>query len=405
MKQTQTKMFDFSDLGLDFCAGSKNLFPDRFKRMLAQGYNTQTVSSVVVTGNQVVLTYGVNHGYVADRVLKLNAANLTGEYVIDSVTSNTVTLTIDNAPTAISGGFTTFVAPLGWQLVYEQANIHIYKLKALDFSDLFLRLCFQDQSTRRNCISPCVGKSYDSNTGFITDSSAISINKSILTPDTGFKWELGTLASSAADNFTYAQGFSSYGLGVVVGSINHIAIMSNKSSSYPNDARAMFNAYLPSIMLDYPVLQKAILIGYEFNSITGIVNDYTGRFARAKCGEINLRFDKTITNTSGHALFDTQYTTSNPVLPSSIDQFNTTTLNTINVYETSNGQHIGYALGVYAVNAKNSAFPFTYQASPHKTYDIDLNNKVFIHAAGAENSATTNTNFWGVVLEGINYGS
>ncbi|EXE09995.1 hypothetical protein J559_3303, partial [Acinetobacter sp. 983759] len=41
MKQTQTKMFDFADIGLDFSAGSKSLFPDRFKKMLAQGYNTQ----------------------------------------------------------------------------------------------------------------------------------------------------------------------------------------------------------------------------------------------------------------------------------------------------------------------------------------------------------------------------
>jgi hypothetical protein len=46
MKQTQTKMFDFADVGLDFCSGSKNLFPDRFKKMLSQGYNEQTVASV-----------------------------------------------------------------------------------------------------------------------------------------------------------------------------------------------------------------------------------------------------------------------------------------------------------------------------------------------------------------------
>jgi len=61
MKQTQTKMFDFADIGLDFSAGSKSLFPDRFKKMLAQGYNTQTVSSVTVEGNQVTLNYGGSH--------------------------------------------------------------------------------------------------------------------------------------------------------------------------------------------------------------------------------------------------------------------------------------------------------------------------------------------------------
>ena len=142
MKQTQTKLFDFSDVGLDFCAGSKNLFPDRFKKMLALGYNEQTVSSVAITGNQVTLSYGVSHGYVADRVLKVNAPELLsingGEFVIDSVTENTVTMTIDGAPALIAGNFTTKVASLGYQLVYEQNPVQLYKFKALDESDLFL---------------------------------------------------------------------------------------------------------------------------------------------------------------------------------------------------------------------------------------------------------------------------
>ncbi len=129
IKQTQTKMFDFSDTGLNFCAGSKNLLPDRFKKMLSIGYNEQTVSSIAVSGNQVTLTYGVSHGYVADRVLKINSGVLAtinnGEFVIDSVTSNTVTMTIDSAPLSIVGSLTTRIAPLGYQLVYELNNIHV----------------------------------------------------------------------------------------------------------------------------------------------------------------------------------------------------------------------------------------------------------------------------------------
>ncbi len=73
IKQTQTKMFDFSDVGLDFCAGSKAKFREVFKKMLSTGYNPQTVLSVSISGNQVTLTYGTNHGYVADRVLLLTA--------------------------------------------------------------------------------------------------------------------------------------------------------------------------------------------------------------------------------------------------------------------------------------------------------------------------------------------
>ena len=123
-------MFDFADVGLDFCPGSKNLFPDRFKKMLSQGYNEQTVASVSVTGNQVTLNYGVAHGYAADRVIKINSGALStingGEFWIDSVTATSVTMTVDTAPSSIAGMFSTKSASLGWSLEYENANIHIY---------------------------------------------------------------------------------------------------------------------------------------------------------------------------------------------------------------------------------------------------------------------------------------
>lgn len=143
MKQTQTKFYDFSDVGLDFSAGSKALFPDRFKKMLALGYNPQTASSASITGNQVTLTYGVTHGYVADRVLQVTAAGgYNKEVYIDSVTSSTVTFT-DATATGLTGLISTKVAPLGWELMYEVANIHVYKFKQLDESDVFMRVVFR----------------------------------------------------------------------------------------------------------------------------------------------------------------------------------------------------------------------------------------------------------------------
>ena len=130
MKQTQTKVFEFSDTGLDFCSGSKNLFPDRFKKMLALGFNEQTVSSVTVLGSEVTLTYAAAHGYVADRVLKVDSGDLAaingGEFWIDSITTNTVTFTLDEIIPPVSGRFTTRSASLGWDLVYENGSVHIY---------------------------------------------------------------------------------------------------------------------------------------------------------------------------------------------------------------------------------------------------------------------------------------
>src|SRR5690606_10172412 len=235
MKQTQTKLFNFSDVGLDFCAGSKSLFPDRFKKMLALGYNVQTVSSVAVAGNQVTFTYGGAHGYAADRVLKVNSGALAsingGEFWIDSVTTNTVTMTIDDAPLSISGGFTTKIASLGWSLEYENENIHVYKFKQLDESDIFIRLCFQNQTGRRNCISPCVGKTFDALTGFITDPLALVANASLISPDNDFKWEFSGVAGATYDNFTYSQGYSTFGKGVVIGSLYHVGFLTSASIS------------------------------------------------------------------------------------------------------------------------------------------------------------------------------
>ena len=157
--------------------------------MLSLGYNEQTVSSVTVAGNQVTFTYGGTHGYVADRVLKVNAPELLsingGEFVIDSVTENTVTMTIDGAPESIAGNFTTKVASLGWSLEYENSNVHIYKFKHIDETDLFIRLVFQNNLAYRNTVSVCIGKTANLALGTITDPNSIENNRENLTPVAG----------------------------------------------------------------------------------------------------------------------------------------------------------------------------------------------------------------------------
>ncbi|WBX36765.1 hypothetical protein [Acinetobacter schindleri] len=215
MKQTQTKLLDFSDTGLDFCSGSKNLFPDRFKKMLALGYNVQTVSSVAVAGSQVTLTYGGAHGYAADRVLKVDSGALSsingGEFWIDSVATNTVTFTLDDAPTSITGGFTTRVAPLGWDLLYEQPYVHLYKMKNLDESDLYVRLVFQAVSNYRNRVGICVGHTADIAAGTITDINTLTQYATATVPNDTFAWEFQLTAEATYNNYTAAQGFTKFG--------------------------------------------------------------------------------------------------------------------------------------------------------------------------------------------------
>lgn len=399
MKQTQTKMFEFSDVGLDFCAGSKNLFPDRFKKMLALGYNTQTVSSVAVTGKQVVLTYGVNHGYVADRVLKLNATNLNGEYVIDSVTSNTVTLTIDNAPSTVSGGFTTFIAPFGMQLVYEQANIHIYKMKALDDSEYFFRIVFQSVLNQRNRIGVSIGKTADLVTGKITDINAHQDYAALNTASAPFALEFGGTASATANDFTYTQGFATYGKWVVIGSPYHF-IMSGRIgvSAYGN----RFNAILPVFNIGHTLLNSHVAIGEISSQALTSPNTGDGQNERAR-GAAYIGKYKVALREFGLADYSDQILgmTNNAIssfLPESIDTFNTSTAKNIYVYDIGTAQNLGVVSGgAYVVHCNISNAP-PKDSLPALISEIDSNSKIYLCGMAGNGG---NNNYFATPIEEI----
>lgn len=404
MKQTQTKLFDFSDVGLDFCSGSKNLFPDRFKKMLALGYNEQTVSSVAVAGNQVTFTYGGTHGYVADRVLKVNAPELLningGEFVIDSVTENTVTMTIDGAPTSIAGNFTTKIASLGWELVYEQAHIHLYKFKHIDDTDMYARLCFQDTTgSGRNCIAVGVGRSFDLSTGVITDPNCLSDLANCATvaaATSNFKWDFTNQTTRSFDNYNYSQGLSTFGKGAVVGSKYHIALLFNTYSSagYSGICGIFPIASLNYDVLDYPMVWGSIssttgsigtmlTIAAIYVGLTQIVNHVTTN--------ANVYID----NASAQA--------ASSYLPSNIDVFNTTTAELIPLYIKANGQFVGYAQGAYRMKcAATNAPSMLPAATPSDSMDIELNSKVKTHNI-AGGGAANNAVFYAFPVEPVKY--
>lgn len=392
MKQTQTKMFDFSDVGLDFCAGSKNLFPDRFKKMLALGYNTQTVSSVSVLGNQVVLTYGVNHGYVADRILKLNAVNLNGEYVIDSVTTNTVTLTIDNAPSTVLGGFTTFVAPLGWQLVHEVSNIHIYKFKHIDGTDMFARLCFQNATVagNRNCIAIGIGRTVDLTRGIITDPNCmadLATCPTVVDATSNLRWDFTNSTARTFDNYTYNQGYATFGKAMLIGSVYHLALMYTQANNTTYQHFSTVSAIMP-FSSSYDVINYPILIAQNNGASSSVT---TGSLSAAQAYLASIRVTL---NNSVAQLFDRE-TASTSFLPPSIDSFNTTTCEPIPIYTFIEKQFIGYIVGLYQVlyNVVNSPTPKS-ETYPSLDMDIDFNNFVGVHFMRANNNNINNGSAW-----------
>lgn len=392
MKQTQTKLFDFSDVGLDFCAGSKNLFPDRFKRMLALGYNSQTVATVSVLGNQVTFEYGVSHGYVAERVLKVSSGPLAaihgGEFVIDSVTATSLTMTIDDAPISISGNFTTKIAPLGWDLVYEQPYIHIYKMRHIDDTDRFVRICFQSNINDRNAVVVCIGKTFDATTGVINDPLALQSTAAITNASTMNipKWDSYN-SSSAQNSWTYSQGLSTFGRGVVVGSKYHFAYLTGDGYPVSHHIYGIF----PCHCLDYPALDYPVLIGSMSNSASIYGNFSTNSSGHASIGNIRVRFDYA-NNASAGGLLSTS-TNAMPLssfLTSEIESFNTTTGKPLEVYEQATSQYLGQVYGLYLCMYAPTNMPSpSVQNYPSTALDVD-GNSIVMAASGSNNINSLN---------------
>ena len=406
MKQTQTKMFDFADVGLDFCSGSKNLFPDRFKKMLSQGYNEQTVASVSVTGNQVTLNYGVAHGYAADRVLKINSGPLAaingGEFYIDSVTTNTATMTIDGAPTSIPGGFSTRIAPLGWDVVYESGLIHIYKFKDLDESDLYLRLAFQSAEFHRNTVMPSIGRTVNLINGTITDQNAYANGKTGNNSAQAMsKWDFTANFSATYNDYPYAQGLSTFGQGVVIGSPYHLLIMSNIETYNP--VHTVLNGFIPCRTLSFEAINLPLLFMYATNtSAQDIRSSHYGEFFGGYVGNTRVSFiqDNVVVGMPFKA----------PQAFSSftqLDSFNTTTTEPIAIYEYSTKQFLGFAAGgAYITKYAATNQPImTRSNAPSKTYEIDFENSVYLHGIGSYSASSTALVVIAVPVEEIKIGA
>lgn len=382
MKQTQTKLFDFSDIGLDFSAGSKNLFPDRFKKMLVLGYNAQTVSSVAVSGNQVTFTYGGAHGYVADRVLKVDSGALasinSGEFWIDSVTTNTVVFTLDDAPVSIPSGFTTRVAPLGFELVYEQPPVQVYKFKSLKEEDLYLRLCFQSAAAQRNTVVPCVGWSADLSLGVITDPLTIEATRGGTVIGGEFKWDFTSDPSSSHNNYTYSQGYSSFGRGVVVGSKYHLAFLTGLATATGH----LINGFLPATVLDLmgfsgrvPVVTFGVNAGLPNN----FYSDLRGKVHYAYIGDQRVNFAG---NRYSAYTFNYGFGSGVNFYPAAIEGFNTSPTEPLLIYENGNSQFVGVAHGAQTLKLGTDtvAIPSTLGAQPVELVEADFGNKCLVHS-------------------------
>ncbi|WP_212388519.1 hypothetical protein [Acinetobacter junii] len=385
IKQTQTKYFDFSDVGLDFCAGSKNKFPEVFKKILATGFNLQTASSVSIAGSQITLTFGVNHGYVADRILKVEATGgFNKEIYIDSVTTNTVVCTVlDGNTTGLTGTISTKIAPLGWTLVYENGLVQLYKMKYLDERDLYVRYVFSAGGERRNTINVCTGKTANEVTGEITDENAIDAFKSHTVATNGFEWVFEHSINTSYDNYTYSQGLTTFGPGKIVGSKYHLVFLCNVSQSQ-YFGRVL--AILPTCTLAYSILDYPLVIGgYYTTPVTSSSIGFGNQIANPDPPNADAYLGKTPVSIAPGPKngFETNQNLNaiSSFLPSNIDAFDTTATSTIQLYELTTKQGIGVvAGGLFRVFYQLATRPSRNKPdTPLITYDVDFNNICVLH--------------------------
>ena len=324
-----------------------------------------------------------------------------------------MTLTIDDAPLSVASGFTTKVAPLGWDLVYEVGNIHIYKMLHLDDTNRYVRMCFETVTTNRASVAVCIGKTYDPSTGFINDPNALQGTKNISSPSVANlpRWDVYRGSNSYA-NYTYAQGLSIFGMGAAVGSKYHFGFQFG--DGYTTDLQhhifGIFPTHCPYYeQLDYPVL-LAIAPANAGNSTGSIYGNFciTGYGGHASIGDIRVRFDLTqeVSINTILAATASQGTLkpAAPFLPSNLDTFNTTTLRPLDVFENTTSQYLGGVYGIYWALCKESQLPtYTASNSPTITYDTDFEFPVLMCASSANSSSAANVRVMALPIEEIKY--
>lgn len=400
IKQTQTKMFDFSDVGLDFCSGAKLLFPSVFKKILASGYNRKTVASMSISGNQVTLNFGASHNYKADRVLKVDASGgYSKEVYIDSVTDQSLIFTESNASN-LNGTITTYIASLNWSLLYESDSVQLYKMKNLNEEDVYVRFVFQTTANSINSVGVCVGMSADITLGTITDTTTNTLHATATTPQPGFQWLFYQNTGTAYNNYSYSQGFSIFGRGCVIGSLYHLCFLSN--DYYYSTYMGTFNSILPvATMYSDALSSKVSVCGYQCRTVSSQLATQPLTVSQAFIHNTRVLSRYA---TTGYLFQMSNLLAPNSYVGSGLDNFNTTTCMPLQFVEASTGQHLGYAYGAYTAmyGASNTLDLSKSSANPTFTTDIDLNNNIALLMT-SNSSSLSNSAYICIPIEEVKY--
>lgn len=364
--QTQTKIYKFSDKGIEVNGWAKGYYPEVFKKIFVTGYNENLITDIETLNGKVTLILPTNHGYLLERVIRFSSPSHTKDYVITEVTATSISFYDETFPNQITNPISIKIAPLDYELVYEVGQVHIYKFKDLDNTDLFLRLYFlstKNNSSFRGLVYPCVGKTYDPATGYITDGDSLVETRDLNTPATRFSWELGQQTNMYYDNQPLN---STLGQITIIGSLYHLLI---SSSIGGNKSSFTLSSILPIVNC---------VVGKTLPMMTGSRNDHT------IFGPSNT-FDTCYQYINNYKVSNFSCSTNIPNyfgMPSYlVDPFHNAlgisdrmSLNGITLYLTGTSVFFANAIGAHYLTAKTNDNRFVNNASSYPLPIMDSDN-------------------------------
>lgn len=111
---------------------------------LVDGFNAMSPVTVTVSAGVATLVYAAPHGYTADqylRVLGASAPQVNGDKRPTILDAQTLTVPAAGAPDgAVGGSVNTRFAPLGWERVFTDVNVRVYRSPNVEGSRMFYRL-------------------------------------------------------------------------------------------------------------------------------------------------------------------------------------------------------------------------------------------------------------------------
>ncbi len=134
LKPTDIKYYVHTNKGATPLSNTWGALISVLDSCLITGFSSQTVlTSEILTGNVLKLTYSADHNYLPGQVIKITGANQL-EFNVEfriSIVPSTTTLHIDITEAlsnkGISGTLTTVLPSLGWTSDYTGAGKRAYR--------------------------------------------------------------------------------------------------------------------------------------------------------------------------------------------------------------------------------------------------------------------------------------